>query len=87
MEIPWKKIVGFIKMFAAAAGIASFLQDKVTVFPLKRKVFDSLHSVVVNFPCKCTAGGAHMFLWNGFEEDFHKSISMNNFFYNYIFNI
>lgn len=67
-------------MFAAAAGIASFLQDKVTVFPLKRKVFDSLHSVVVNFPCKCTAGGAHMFLWNGFEEDFHKSISMNNFF-------
>ena len=30
---------------------------------------------------------AYMFWWNGFNEDFHKSISMNNFFYNYIFNI
>lgn len=56
-------------------------------FPLERQVLDGLHSVVMNPHCAGATAWTYMLLWSGFNEDFHKSISMNNFFYNYIFNI
>ena len=60
MEVTRKKFIIFVKTFPTGTNIASFVQNQVTVFQLKRKILDSLHPVVMYFFGRFPAGRANL---------------------------
>ncbi len=80
LEVTGKKFIVFVKMFSTVIDIASFEQNQVTVFQMKRKILDGLHPVVMYSFGRFTVGRTNMFFRVCFDHDFYKKICKDNLF-------